>query len=158
MRKVYRSFSTLTPTHRFVGQLNEAFRALGKDLVGVLRRIGNYRKDFLDVAERDLWMEEIAHGVDEDGARGAPGLGKGKYGGMKSEAEARSGGPFTTVALVFWLAHRLEPFGKAERVAVITARAHPVATGGGVPSGLCPLDRALVSHEWTSKRRQPGMR
>jgi len=51
---------------------DEPIRALGQYLKYMLSRLSHYLENLVDIVEWDLFMEEIAHTVDEDSSRGSP--------------------------------------------------------------------------------------
>ena len=85
---------------------------------------GHDVEDFLDEIEGDVFMEEVAHGVDEDGAGFFPVQGDVEGLGLEGEAKA--------VAIVA-LAHGMEASGESFGVAVFTAGADFGAAGDGIP-------------------------
>src|SRR5664279_1088249 len=65
---------------------------------------------------------------------------------MHLDSEAWSTRPGGPVQLVLGVAHRLEPLGQRQGIAVVAPRRHSVATCRRVPGCFCPLDGALVCH------------
>ncbi len=55
-----------------VSQSPKPERSLGEYLVGVLRGVGDHVEDFPHESQWHLGVEQVAHRVDEDHARGAP--------------------------------------------------------------------------------------
>jgi len=104
--------------------LQEAAGAFGQDLEAVLGGAGHDVENFLDEIEGDIFMKEVAHGVDEDGARLFPAEGDIESLGLEGQAEA--------VAVV-GLAHGAEAAGESFGVAVLAAGADFGAAGDGVP-------------------------
>ena len=92
---------------------------------------GHDVEDFLDEIEGDVFMEEVAHGVDEDGAGFFPAEGDIK--GVVVEGGAKA-------VTVVGLAHGVEASGESLGVAVLAAGADFGAAGDGVPGGLGPFD------------------
>lgn len=79
--------------------------------------------------------------------------------GMDFDAEPWAARARVAVALVLRVTHGLQPLRQCQRVAVIAARADPVAAGRGVPGGFSPLDGALVGHDRKpngDRRQFPG--
>ena len=119
----------------------QSLRSLGEHLVGVLRRLSDDIEDLRDELDGHVLMEEVAHRVHEDETGSVPTLRHIKGRGMEGEPEARAARPGVAVVLVLDRAHRLEPLGQSERVAVVAARRGTVAARGRVPRRLSPLDR-----------------
>ena len=124
----------------------ESLRTLGEHLIGVLRRRLHDIEDSSDEFGRDLVVEQIAHGVDEDGARRGPPLREVEGVRMEGETETGSRGPEVTVALILRHPHGLQPLGQGQGIAVVAARRRPIASGGRVPRCFGPLDTAAVPH------------
>ena len=120
--------------------------AFGEDLVGVLWRVGHHLEHPADEVERHVGMEEIAHRVDEHQPRRAPSVGDGQGDLVEGQRESGTAGAGIAIVAVLGLAHRLEPIGERERVAVVTARRRAVTTRGRVPRRLGPLDARTVGH------------
>jgi hypothetical protein len=89
---------------------------------------------------------KVAHRVDEDHPWATPTLGELQLGRVHGDAEAGSAGPRVAVMLVLGLAHRFQPRGQREGIAVVAALRDPVATSHGVPGGPGPFDCAPVAH------------
>lgn len=109
----------------------ESIGALGEHLKAVPVRAAHDVEDALDVLDRHIFVEEIAHRVDEDAAGSAPANGVAQLFGNESKIETELKG----VAL-----HAAEPLRKRLGVAVHTARTHLGAPAHRIPGGVGPFD------------------
>ena len=117
------------------GELGEPLGALGEHLVAVLVRRLHHLEDLVDVVVGHVLVEEVAHGVDEDGARLRPAERLVEALGAQLQLEA---------ALVGVAGDAAEALGEGFGVAVGAAGADLGAARDGVPGGVGPLDlRAL---------------
>ena len=87
--------------------------------------------------ERDIFVKEIAHGVDENGA--------GLFPIERYLQSMRVQGELEAVGIV-GAAHRLEAAREAFGVAVFAAGTDLRAAGDGVPSGLSPFNLRVLGH------------
>lgn len=104
---------------------------LGENLVGVPIGEAHDGCDMGDVVLRDVFMKHVAHGIDEDPARGFPLEGIGEFFGDEAEIEAE----LERVAL-----HSAPTLGEGFRVAVFATGADLGASPHGIPSRISPLD------------------
>src|SRR5713226_9179766 len=73
---------------RAIEQPAQAFGALGKDLIGVPVGGDHDFSGSSDVFLRHVFMEEVAHGIDEDHLGGAPAKGLSELFGHKTQIES----------------------------------------------------------------------
>ena len=141
------AFSTLTPIQTFGGHsslgLSSASRsrALREHLEAVPVRAPHHVEHALDVRERHILVEQVAHRVHEDRLRLLPLERQLQHLRLQRELEA---------VPVVRLPHRLQPLRHALGVAVLAARADLVAARDRVPRRLGPLDAGAVRHQRTS--------
>ena len=88
-------------------------------------------EDAFDVVSRDLFMEEIAHRVDEDALRGLPV--KRQFQHLRLQRELKS-------IPVVGLSHRLQALRKTLGIAMLAAGAYLGASGDRIPGRVCPFD------------------
>src|ERR1700683_1236353 len=131
---------------KFSRHLREPFGALREDLIRMLRRLGNHFENILDIANRHLRMEQVTHAINEDCAWSSPAPGEIQGVGMERPAKSGAWRPRVAIVLILGLAHRLQSFGEGEGIAAVTPWARFVASSCWIPSRLCPLDVALVTH------------
>ena len=128
-------------------QRGEPLRALGEYLVGVPGCVGHDLEHPPDEIQRHLWVEQIAHRVHEHKPRRPPPVGCVQGFLMQGQGEAGAAGPRIPVVPVLGQPHCLEALGERERVAVVAPRRDPVATRGGIPGRVSPLDARPVAHD-----------
>lgn len=116
----------------------ESIGALGEHLKAVPVRAAHDVEDALDVLDRHIFVEEIAHRVDEDRLRLFPLQRKVEHLRLKRERKA---------VPIVRLPHRLQPLRHALRIAVLAPRADFRATRDRVPSGLRPFDARSLGHQ-----------
>ena len=110
----------------------EALGAFGEYLVAVPVGLGHHGENLADEVVGDGVVEEVAHGVDEDGAGLAPAEGDVQGVGV--------GGDDGEAVAVFGHTGGVEAFGHPLGVAVLAAGADFVAAGDGVPGGVRPFN------------------
>src|ERR1039458_9750862 len=91
----------------------------------------------LDIGIRNVCLEKVAHGIDEDGARAGPVKRFDELGGDESRVKPQ----FVGVAR-----HATEALGKGLRVAVFTAWANLDVAAHRIPRGVGPFDLAVIAH------------
>jgi len=95
-------------------------------------RVGiHHLKDALDEGERDVFVKQVAHGIDEDHRGFFPRVRDRQGGFMLAHLEA---------VLVFLHAHRLQTPGHDLRVTKLASCGNLVAARGGVPREFRPFD------------------
>lgn len=145
-------------SHPDVGRPREAggkrrrdVRAFGEDLEGVLRAAVHGVEDALHEFERDIFVEQIAHGVDEDGARQTPGKRVADGGVIEKDAAVPAAAVVNDACIVRHApggiaagdrraGHGGEAFSHAFGVTVGTAGRDFFAADDGVPGGLRPFN------------------
>ena len=95
----------------------------------------HYIKNFFYKVERHIFMEQIAHGIDENSARLAHPPRQVDQVVVQREVEAVG---------VAGIAHRLEPLGHALGVTVAAAFGDLGTAGDGVPGHLGPFDGRMM--------------
>src|ERR1700735_5645117 len=116
---------------QFTAQFQQPIGTLRQHLILMPLSPTHYREDLLDVVDRDDFMEEIAHRIDEDAPRTLP-----------SERQFQHlwlQGDFETIVVV-WLAHGFESLRKPLRITMLAARAYFRTSGYWIPGRICPLD------------------
>jgi len=110
---------------------------LGQDLKLVPVTLLHDREDFLNELNRNVLVEEIAHGVDEDAARLAP-----------TKGEAQSLRPELKVESLFvgMTGRATKAFSKGFRVAVGTTWADFAAASNRVPRRVRPFNCGVARH------------
>jgi Glu-tRNA(Gln) amidotransferase subunit E-like FAD-binding protein len=116
---------------QFVVELGQVLGALGQDLVAVPAGLVHDSKDLLDEGERHVPVEQVAHGIDEDGLRALPAEGEGKGVFVEHDPEAIA---------VMGVADGLQAMSHALGVAVFAAGADLGTARYGVPGGFGPLN------------------
>ena len=119
-------------------------RPFREDLVGMPVGGGHDPRDAQDVVLRDVFVEEVAHRIDEDHPRPRPTHGLAKLLGNKAEVEA---------AFVWMPRDPAKPLGEGLGVAVCTPRADLRAAAHGIPSRVGPLDFRTTAHDLGSLAR-----
>ena len=125
-----------------MSQAFQPVRSLCEDLELVPVRRLHGLEDFEDEVGRHSLMEEIAHRVDEDGARLFPSQGKVQTLGPKLEVEP---------LLKRMTRHAAKPFCKRLGIAVLAARTYLRAAGDWVPGGVGPFDWGVLRHLLSNK-------
>ena len=120
------------------------FRPLRQYLERVLWRVVHGRKHALDEPQRNIFVEQVAHRVDEDQSRLTPSmrdrqpilvtLHHAVEVALASAVDGRD-------AVVGGAAHLLQAIGHPRGVTVIAPHGDARAAGHGVPRRLSPLDR-----------------
>ena len=125
-----------------MSQAFQPVRSLCEDLELVPVRRLHGLEDFEDEVGRHSLMEEIAHRVDEDGARLFPFQWESETLGPKLEIKP-------LLKRMTW--HTTEPLGKCLGVTVFTAWTDFRAPSDWVPGGVGPLDGGIKRHNlpWT---------
>jgi hypothetical protein len=108
-----------------------------QNLKDMVRAVFHYLENLLYKCKRNVFMEEVAHGVDEDYFRAAPSGGDRKRVRMERD--------FKTVPIVFH-AHCLEAARKSFRVTVGASLADARAARHRVPGRFSPFDCRVTGH------------
>src|SRR5262245_37404929 len=90
--------------------------------------------------ERHAFMEQIAHRVDEDHSRSAPGQRLPHL--LRHESKVES-------LLVGMARHAAKAFGEGFGVTVLAAWTDRRAAANRVPGGVCPFDIRFFAHEFS---------
>ena len=127
-------WSPTLPCHQAIGPLRE-------NLEHVTPRLIHHVKHLVDERHGDAVVEKVAHTIDEDPPRLTPRQREPKLIRVQRQREAGH---------IPRISHSLQPTREALRVAELAPRRDFRATGYGVPSRICPLNRRDRTHSLPS--------
>jgi len=108
-----------------------ARRPLGQHLEGVPARLLHGVEDLVDIGERHVLVEQVAHGIHEDHLRRADG--ERLFQAMRAQGQVEA-------FLIGMARHAPEPLREPLRIAVVAARADLRAARHRVPRQVRPFD------------------